>query len=178
MENNNIELFNYNPPLQNIDDMEDIDLIEPTINEESCINFEEYSECIFYPSDIDLFDIDFFVSYKQTENEEFFKEVHIKLETNDEEKYTQNCKQKILSSDSEGNENEDGESSDGENIRVLERKGRKSNQFKNKCGEGYKHRKSQNRSGKTIKTSLTLIISSLYNRSFACFESKLTTYFK
>ena len=117
MENNTIELFNYNPPLQNIDDMEDIDLIEPTINEESCINFEEYSECIFYPYDLDFFDIDFFVSYKHTANEKFFEEVHLKLETNDEEKYTQNCQQKISSSDSEGNENED-----SENLRVLERK--------------------------------------------------------
>ena len=140
MENNDIdiELFNYNPPLQNIDDLEDIDLIEPTISEEeSCINFEEYSECLFYP-----FDIDFFVTCKDTANEEFFKEVHIMLETNDEEKYKQNCKQKLLSSDSEGNENDD-----GDNIRVLERKGRKSNQFKNK----YKQRKSQNRSGNNKK---------------------------
>lgn len=144
MENNDIdiELFNYNPPLQNIDDLEDIDLIEPTISEEeSCINFEEYSECIFYP-----FDIDFFVTCKDTANEEFFKEVHIMLETNDEEKYKQNCKQKLLSSDSEGDENDD-----GENTRVLERKGRKSNQFKNKYGEGHKQRKSQNRSGNNKK---------------------------
>ena len=156
MENNNIELLNYNSPLQDIDDIEDIDLIEPTINEESCINFEEYSECIFYPIDLDFFDIDFFLSYKNTADEKFFEEVHLKVETNDEEKYTQNCNQKILSSDSEGNEN-------GENFRVLERKGRKSNNFKNKYGEGHKQRKSQNRSGKTIKKGLTLIISRLLN---------------
>ena len=33
-------ILNYNTPLQTLDDWKDINLIEPSIDEESCINFE------------------------------------------------------------------------------------------------------------------------------------------
>ena len=87
MEDVNI-ILNYNTPIQTIDDWNDINLIEPSIHGESCINFEEYSECIFYPSDIDIF-----VSYKQTEKENLLQELNFKHETDmedDEEKYEDN----------------------------------------------------------------------------------------
>ena len=135
MEDVNI-ILNYNTPIQTIDDWNDINLIEPSIHGESCINFEEYSECIFYPSDIDIF-----VSYKQTEKENLLKELHFKHETDmedDEEKY------KTSSSDSDYDYNHE-----DEKLKLRRRK-RKSHKLKNnKNIKSHKQRKSQKRSGKT-----------------------------
>ena len=131
-------ILNYNTPLQTIDDWKDINLIEPSINEESCINFEEYSKCIFYPSDIDIF-----VSYKQTEKENLLKDLRLKNETDmeemeddDEEKY------RTSSSDSDDDYNHE-----DEKLKPIRRRG-KSNQLKNnKHIKRSKQRKSQKRSG-------------------------------
>ena len=135
MEDVNI-ILNYNTPIQTLDDWNDINLIEPSIDGESCINFEEYSECIFYPSDIDIF-----VSYKNTEKENLLKELHFKHETDmedDEEKY------KTSSSDSDDDYNHE-----DEKLKLRRRK-RKSHQLKNKKNiKSHKQRKSQKRSGKT-----------------------------
>ena len=131
-------ILNYNTPLQTIDDWKDINLIEPTIDGESCINFEEYSKCIFYPSDIDIF-----VSYKQTEKENFLKDLHCKNETDIEEMEDDEEKYKTSSSDSDDDYNYE-----DEKLKFLSRRG-KSHQLKNnKHIKSQKQRKSQKRSGK------------------------------
>ena len=140
MEDVNI-ILNYNTPIQTIDDWNDINLIEPSIHGESCFNFEEYSECIFYPSDIDIF-----VSYKQTEKENLLKELHLKHETDmedDEDKYED--KYEISSS----SDSDDDYIHEDEKLKLQKRR-RKSHQLKNKNNiKSHKQRKSQKRSGKT-----------------------------
>ena len=133
-------ILNYNTPLQTIDDWKDINLIEPSINEESCINFEEYSKCIFYPSDIDIF-----VSYKQTEKENFLKDLHCKNETDIEEMEDDEEKYKTSSSDSDDDYNYE-----DEKLKLLRRRGKSHPLKNNKHIKSSKQRKSQKRSGKII----------------------------